>query len=261
MSFKSKMLKIGLLIALIIMLIPVISAEDVNESVSMEIEQEDSISDVGDVSDTLADEQNSEGSDDSQSEDDDENGDDSKSLTDFEMITVPSQNEVESDADLQIVVHSNVEKAHVGDVVKFEISLYNLGSDTAENVMVRYSVVSGNLYLISTHVTRGVTDPLEGTWYLGDLEPGKYVYLYLYVRVLSNEEIIFRATVTSDSYDFIDDNNIALWYIDVESNENDDSIESSAFSTSEKMYDTGNPIALAMLALISAAGISLRRKL
>lgn len=256
MNLKSSILKIAVVIALICMLVPVIAAEDVDssaEAVSVD-ESTDVISVDTDTADDGADEDLDDEAVDDDEEVDDEADDEIEEDDDEEVDDVDGAAEDES-ADLVVNVITPQTKVKVGDLTNFGIVVYNKGPDTASNVIVRCALISGKVYVLDYSATQGTFDSYTGLWYVGDLEPGQYAVLSILGKVLSKADIVIVATVTSDTYDPDETNNVALGFIDVVS-----AAEDSAEEVSETLPATGNPIALAALALLSVAGISLRRR-
>jgi hypothetical protein len=289
LNFKSNILKIGVVIALIFILIPVIAAQDVDESVcsdtvdeSVSVDEEasieladdsgaDSIESTGDSDYVIANEEDvalsvedsadADGADDSDGADEDveyEDGGDASDVA-FDDGHVKAAGDYygefeDSSADLQVAILSNAKYAKMGDKVKFMLVAYNDGPDTARNVVVRYAFYSGNVWFYNAKPSKGYYDPINGTWYIGDMEPGEYQYLYLEGIVMTQEDVLMLAYISSDTPDPIEYNNFDYWVIDVESDVPEYSDEP------QTMHETANPIALALLALVSLAGVSLKRK-
>ena len=260
MNVKSNILKIGVAIALICILIPVIAAEDVDENVySDSADQGEVISEsVGEVSDDAvgsdsddavgSDSDDAVGSDSDDavgSDSDDAVGSDSDDETNDETDDVP--------ADLKIVVVSNTNYAKIGDLVAFGIGVSNNGPGIAHNVVVRDMFISGDVAFIAANPSKGLYDPVNGIWYVGDLAPGEYATLAIVGQVLSEKEIIYVASVSADNVDPIEADNIAGSIIHV----GDGFVAEAA---SETLPATGNPILMALLAVLTVVGVSLRRK-
>jgi uncharacterized repeat protein (TIGR01451 family) len=287
LNFKSNFLKIGVVIALIFILVPVIAAQDVDESVysdtvdesvsvdeeaSIELaddsesdsiessddsdyvigDEEDSVLSVEDSADAVGEDASDDADDDVEYEDGEDAGD--VAYDDHVMAAGDYDEFDDSSADLQVAVLSNAKYAKVGDKVKFMLVAYNDGPDTAKNVVVRYALYSGNVLFYKLKPTKGYIDSINGLWYIGDMEPGEYQFLYLEGTVLTQDDIVMLAYISSDTPDPIEDNNFASWVIDVESDVPEYSEEP------QTMHETANPIALALLALVSLAGVSLKRK-
>ena len=251
MNLKSSILKIAVVIALICMLVPVIAAEDVDDSAvaeSVDASTDVISEDISAADELTADEDADDVIDD---EDDELIDDEDDELIDDEGVDDEADDEDDGVADLQMSVITPKPTVAVGDLAKVGILVYNNGPDTASNVVVRCALISGHMYIINAQPSQGEFDSYYGLWYVGDLEPGEFAFLAIEGVVLSDEDLLLVATVTSDTPDPDMSNNIAFGFIEVGPEES---------AASETLPATGNPIALALLALLSVVGVSLRRK-
>lgn len=248
MNLKTGVLKIAVVIALICMLVPVIAAEDVdNSAVAESVDDSDVISEDIDATDDGTDEYLDETDDETYDETDEEDEVYDEEGTDDETYDDES-------ADLQVVVVNSPQKADVGDLVKFGIVVANNGPDTAHNVVVSCKLLSGSMKVTDWKLSHGTFDPTTGLWYVGDLDSGEVAAMYLEGIVLTPEDLLLSATVVSDTYDPDLSNNVAFGFVDVAGD------AQSSEEASETLPETGNPVALAILALLSIAGVSLRKK-
>jgi hypothetical protein len=245
MNLKTSVLKIAVVIALICMLVPVIAAEDVdNSALADDVDDGDVISEDADTTDDGDDEDLDDTDEEIDDEDEEGYGEDGD---DAEL-------DGDDSADLQVVVLNSPQKADVGDLVEFGILVANKGPDTSHNVIVRCQLVLGSMKLTDIKLTQGTFDMKTGLWYVGDLAPGQVAGLYLQGIVLTPEDLLLKATVTSDTYDPDLSNNVGYAFIDVAGD------EEVPEQSRETLPETGNPVALAMLALLSIAGVGLRKK-
>lgn len=249
-NLKSNILKIGVVVALICMLIPVIAAEDVDDSAVADAVNDDVVSeDITQDDDELSDDA------DEDLEEDDENLDEEyeeeiDELDDGADVALKGES-----ADLEVTVISDVSKADVGDLVKFGIMVYNDGPDTAYNVIVANGFISGDVKILSGKVSQGVFNPKTGIWHVGDLAPGEFALMTMVGEVLSNEDICLITVATSDTPDPNLANNIVKLIIEVGSD-----AESGDEAASSELPATGNPIVMMLLALLAIVGLSLKRK-
>lgn len=250
MNLKSNILKIGVVVALICMLIPVIAAEDVDDSAVADAVNDDVVSeDITQDDDELSDDA------DEDLEEDDENLDEEyeeeiDELDDGADVALKGES-----ADLEVTVISDVSKADVGDLVKFGIMVYNDGPDTAYNVIVANGFISGDVKILSGKVSQGVFNPKTGIWHVGDLAPGEFALMTMVGEVLSNEDICLITVATSDTPDPNLANNIVKLIIEVGGD-----AESGDEAASSELPATGNPIVMMLLALLAIVGLSLKRK-
>lgn len=276
MNLKSNILKISVVIALIFMLVPVIAAEDVDDSVieaaddSINAEVDDSVTEAVDDSinteyenDELAeslDDSLAENLDDDPVEATSDEGNENQDATDDVLQEAVSADYAggygpgEESADLEVSVITPTKKVHAGDITGFGLFVKNNGPDTAYNVIVRAALISGSINILAGIPSKGYYEIYKGIiyWYVGDLAPGENATLALAGPALSEDDIIVLATVTSDTLDPDLSNNIAIGVIDV--------VTEEVAEAGVEMHATGNPIVLALLALLSVAGLSLRRR-
>ena len=113
------------------------------------------------------------------------------------------------------------------------------------------------LELLGEEVSKGTYDPETGIWTIGDLAPGEEVTLILNTRALVSGKVIVEASVISDTYDSDLSNNNDSAEVEVLPHQEPNKV---SVSETPKMYATGNPIVMVLLALLAIAGVSLRRK-
>ncbi len=172
----------------------------------------------------------------------------------------------ESDADSQsyLILDNDADKEniHVGDHVKWIISVINKGPDTAKNVKVNDQLPDGLKY-INHSTTKGVFNPKTGIWDIGDLtvDDGE-VFLYITTKALSVGEKINKATLTTDSNNLNENESYEEEEIDVFEDESDDSDDESEPFTVKAMtslHSTGNPISIILLSLFAVFITSIKR--
>ena len=188
---------------------------------------------------------------------------------------------VDPEADVKIVKTVSNPKPSKGDTITWTIVVVNLGPDKAENVRVFENLPNG-LKLISARGSKGQFD--NGVWTIGEIANGEMATLVLTTKVLISQGIIENiVVVNSTTYDPNKTNNVDSEITTPqeepeddpddpsdetpeESEHNDEGDDSapnlgkSAGSHASKMHATGNPIVVILLALLAAAGVSLRRK-
>lgn len=160
-------------------------------------------------------------------------------------------------ADLEISVLTPKAPIQAGDLAQFAIAVINHGPDTAYNVQVAARFISGDVAILGTQTTMGdFIGIMDGImyWAVGDLPAGGVACLYILGQALSDEDILLEAAVFSDTFDPDLSNNIDYGFIQV------GELDSAVEAASETLPATGNPVALAVLALLSVVGLSFRRK-
>ena len=172
-------------------------------------------------------------------------------------------------ADLELIKTSNVKVAKVGDKIIWTIKVTNLGPDKAVNAVV-HDIFSGEFEYIKGQASKGEFEALEGLWTIGDLDVGETVTLKLYIIALEEGVVSNFARVTSDTYDPDMSNNNDSAVVVVKSNGTpseppegtpDEPPVKVPGKTPDVMHATGNPVVMAILALLAVVGVSLRRKI
>jgi hypothetical protein len=244
MKFNSKILKISILIAIIFVLIPMVAAEDATDSVYAEEQSVDEISVDEDAALDEDDDAATDGDEDLGEDEDDEITDD-ETYDDEVDATYAS----DSSADLSIITFNTPSKVKVGDFIILNYLVFNNGPDDASNVIAHTKLLSGDLFYITAYCNKGIFDPTTGEWYIGDLPAGAYAQLSILCKVLGDAPIITFGTVTSDTPDPDLTNNICMNVQYVGSAE-------EQVAEAATLPETGNPIMMALLALISVVGLS-----
>ena len=152
-------------------------------------------------------------------------------------------------ADLKLTKDANVTNTTVGEKFSYNITVINDGPDTAINARV-YDVLPKGLKLLSYEASKGEYNPKNGTWTIGDMEYGEEVTLEIHVKALISGKIINEARVESDTYDNDTSNN----------NDSATVIVKEDHIPDIPMLPTGNPLVIALLALIAIVGTTLKRK-
>ena len=163
-------------------------------------------------------------------------------------------------ADLMLTKVANVDKVKVGDKIVWTITVINVGPDKATNVIVNDRILYGDVAFVSSNVTKGHDNPLYGIWYIGDLDVGESVVWTIVFEALSEGYVINHANVTSDIPDPNPENNEYISVVEVVNQTAPETPGVVKTPEPTRMYATGNPIVMVLLALISIAGVTLRRK-
>ena len=162
---------------------------------------------------------------------------------------------VPPEADLVITVVPDVTEIFVGDKVAYTITVVNKGPDTAVNSFATIEVPD-ELKVLGFKPSKGTYDPESGIWIIGDLAPGEKVTLMLNTEALVSGTIIVKASVECDTYETDLTNNNDSAEILVKELPNPE----KHIPTSEKMYATGNPIAIVLLALFAIVVVNIRKR-
>ena len=168
-------------------------------------------------------------------------------------ITVPPE------ADLVLTIEPSATKVTVGDKVDFTITVVNQGPDTAVNTRAYVKLPAG-LKLVNFKPSKGTYDPKTGIWTIGDLAPGEKVTLILNTKALVSGKFVIDAYTVCDTYESDLTNNNDTTEIEVVEPEVSGDKSPAKGVPANTMHATGNPILMVLLALLSIAGFSLRRK-
>ena len=166
--------------------------------------------------------------------------------------------------DIKITKTSNVKTVKVGDKIVWTISVTNLGTLNATGVKVS-DKLSKSLKYISYTSTKGFFNPKTGVWSIDDLKVGETQTLTLTTKVLSSGLITNTVIAFSNEIDSNKTNNKANFTInaknsDIHINKTNNAKKDSLSNKSNKLHETGNPIVLILLALISTCILFKRKK-
>lgn len=159
-----------------------------------------------------------------------------------------SQDGVLSSAYLILDNDADKENINIGDEVTWIISVINLGPDTALNTKV-YDQLPDGLKYIKHFATKGLFNPKTGIWNIGDLsvDEGPAILL-ITTKALTSGEKINKANLTSDT---VNDNNVTYEEEEIDVLENDHDDDNDLDKSTIKMYETGNPLFLLLIALLA----------
>lgn len=154
-------------------------------------------------------------------------------------------------------VPPDVDVADVGVVVTplwyvendtiWSVFAYNNGPDTAVNTQVQLGC-SDNLAFYAYMASDGEFDYETGIWYLGDMPAYAYAELIIDMVTIDDGPYFVDAEIRSESFDPFLDNNYDIAYIGLD-----------ASAAEETLPATGNPLAMALLALIAVGVGGVRR--
>ena len=225
------------------MLIPIVAAQETDDSVLTADSSSDIIQSQENVAENVVGVED-QSDDNTISEDDDD-------LSNSVDVTSTG----ESSADLEIVSYTTPNKLKVGDDFEMAFVVYNHGPDKAENVVAFAGIIEGDIVWESFINDKGNYDPVTGIWDIGDLENEDSATLIIFGYVVSDTPIVVYSNVTSDTPDADESNNEHFEDVFVE-DINDGSVSKDASA----LHATGNPVLMAILALLAIVGVSLKRK-
>ena len=131
----------------------------------------------------------------------------------------------------------------------------NYGPDTAYNTVVRIDG-SDNLYLYDVYVSDGIYYPEYGLWFVGDIPANQFAVLLLETIKVDallgegNGPYYVEALITTESFDPDLSNNYDIAWA---------GLDTSA-AAEETLPETGNPLAMALLALLAIGIGGIKRR-
>lgn len=275
MNLKSNMLKILVVFALILMIIPAIAAEDTAQDDEAVAESDDVVlseSGADDSSETSTDTVDElQAEEETELEENQAAGEPAAAAPATNALVPTSSGfmvnmDVTKVADLAVIVTPEYQTAKAGDIVVWAASFINLGPNTAKNAVGQISLLEGNIAYIDAFATKfnqfmdepdvlpvdKMFDPITGIFKIGDMEKDERYTLYIIGQALDDGEAILGAAVFSDTYDPDLSNNVDFGYVNY---------AGEAAAAEETLPAAGNPIAMALLALISIVGLTFGRRL
>ena len=167
---------------------------------------------------------------------------------------------VPPEADLEIIVDIDKEKAKVGDDVTVTFTVINHGPDSAINSRA-YVEIPESLRILGFTPSKGTYNPNTGIWTIGDLAPGEEVTLTVFTKALKPGVIVCNASVESDTYDPNLSNNRDSDNLTVEEVPPEVPVDEVPPAEGITMLPTGNPVAMVLLALFAVLCVNIRRRL
>ena len=136
--------------------------------------------------------------------------------------------------------------------ISWGVTVTNHGPDVAKNTLTQIGATD-NMMLYNLTVPEGTTYYTDGFWAIGDMNPGEAVTLVLDALKTDYGPYSVEALTLSDSFDPVLSNNYDVAFGAAE--------PAPVSAASEKtMPAAGNPIAMALLALIAIAGTTISRR-
>ena len=133
-----------------------------------------------------------EGPDGTTTSDTSDDGDDADGNTEDD----PTITETDSDFELSITKELDILEPFIGDEVTFTITIANEGFVTATGVVVDDILPSGYTF-VSAITTAGAYSEFDGTWTVGQLDPGQVEILQITVEVLGFGDYLNTASITA----------------------------------------------------------------
>ena len=169
-------------------------------------------------------------------------------------------------ADLEIHIVADKSEIYIGDSVVCTVTVINNGPSDAINTIANV-LVPNTLSIISYNATKGTFDITSGKWYVGNLTNGEKVVLTFVAKALNEGNSTVYVNVTSETFEVILENNYDNVTVKVlkkaapigpdkpvhpdDSSSADEGSSSDAGSESVSLPNTGNPLAILLLCILS----------
>ena len=178
-------------------------------------------------------------------------------------------------ADLEIHIVADKSEIYIGDSVVCTVTVINNGPSDAINTIANV-LVPNTLSIISYNATKGIFDITFGKWYVGNLTNGEKVVLTFVAKALNEGNSTVYVNVTSETFEVILENNYDNVTVKVlkksapigpdkpvhpdDSSSADDGSSSDAGSESVSLPNTGNPLAILLLCILSVIFAGSRKR-
>ena len=178
-------------------------------------------------------------------------------------------------ADLEIHIVADKSEIYIGDSVVCTVTVINNGPSDAINIIANV-LVPNTLSIISYNATKGTFDITSGKWYVGNLTNGEKVVLTFVAKALNEDNSTVYVNVTSETFEVILENNYDNVTVKVlkkaapigpdkpvhpdDSSSADDGSSSDAGSESVSLPNTGNPLAILLLCILSVIFAGSRKR-
>lgn len=173
------------------------------------------------------------------------------SLSASDDVTLAKENTVQAQENGSADLVIDIENAEIEDDIVWAITVVNKGPDTAVNTGV-LTYGSDNLFILDYMASVGEFDPITGIWEIGDLANNDYAILILDTLKVGSGPYYVEALVVSDTPDPNVENNYAISYVGLDS--------AAASAAEETLPATGNPLVVALLALMAIGIGGLKRR-
>ena len=178
-------------------------------------------------------------------------------------------------ADLEIHIVADKSEIYIGDSIVCTVTVINNGPSDAINTIANV-LVPNTLSIISYNATKGTFDITSGKWYVGNLTNGEKVVLTFVAKALNEGNSTVYVNVTSETFEVILENNYDNVTVKVlkkaapigpdkpvhpdDSSSADDGSSSDAGSESVSLPNTGNPLAILLLCILSVIFAGSRKR-
>ena len=171
--------------------------------------------------------------------------------------------------DLEIHIVADKSEIYVGDNVVYTVTVINNGPSDAINTIANI-LIPNALSILSYNATKGTFDITSGNWSIGNLTNGEKVLLTFVAKALNEGNSTVYVNVTSETFEVIMENNYDNVTVKVlkkaapigpdKQVHPDGSSSDNECGKSVNLPNTGNPLVMLLLCILSVIFVGSRKR-
>ena len=171
--------------------------------------------------------------------------------------------------DLEIHIVADKSEIYVGDNVVYTVTVINNGPSDAINTIANI-LIPNALTILSYNATKGTFDITSGNWSIGNLTNGEKVVLTFVAKALNEGNSTVYVNVTSETFEVIMENNYDNVTVKVlkkaapigpdKQVHPDGSSSDNECGKSVNLPNTGNPLVILLLCILSVIFVGSRKR-
>ena len=171
--------------------------------------------------------------------------------------------------DLEIHIVADKSEIYVGDNVVYTVTVINNGPSDAINTIANI-LIPNALSILSYNATKGTFDITSGNWSIGNLTNGEKVVLTFVAKALNEGNSTVYVNVTSETFEVIMENNYDNVTVKVlkkaapigpdKQVHPDGSSSDNECGKSVNLPNTGNPLVMLLLCILSVIFVGSRKR-
>ena len=171
--------------------------------------------------------------------------------------------------DLEIHIVADKSEIYVGDNVVYTVTVINNGPSDAINTIANI-LIPNALSILSYNATKGTFDKTSGNWSIGNLTNGEKVVLTFVAKALNEGNSTVYVNVTSETFEVIIENNYDNVTVKVlkkaapigpdKQVHPDGSSSDNEGGKSVNLLNTGNPLVMLLLCILSVIFVGSRKR-
>ena len=171
--------------------------------------------------------------------------------------------------DLEIHIVADKSEIYVGDNIVYTVTVINNGPSDAINTIANI-LIPNALSILSYNATKGTFDITSGNWSIGNLTNGEKVVLTFVAKALNEGNSTVYVNVTSETFEVIMENNYDNVTVKVlkkaapigpdKQVHPDGSSSDNECGKSVNLPNTGNPLVMLLLCILSVVFVGSRKR-